>query len=58
MIDDDPINQDLVMREKEYPVNQGYGFAIETGILLTRMWIRMERQDPPSGQAPEEVETM
>ena len=28
MIDDDPINQDLVMREKEYPVNQGYGYAI------------------------------
>jgi hypothetical protein len=40
MIDDDPINQDLVMREKEHPVNQGYGFAMEMGILLTRMWIR------------------
>jgi hypothetical protein len=53
LIDDDPINQDLVMRGKEDPVNQGYGFAIETGILLTRMWIRMERQDPPSGQALE-----
>lgn len=31
MIDDDPINQDLVMREKEHPVNQGYGFCNRNG---------------------------
>jgi hypothetical protein len=34
MRDDDPINQGLVMRKKEHPVNQDYGLAIVVGLLL------------------------
>jgi hypothetical protein len=42
MRDDDPINQGLVMKEKEHPVNQDYGLAISGGASIYPLVTRIE----------------